>query len=193
MTTRPAAGHTARAHAAPLPARTPAFTPARRAVPPRPAGPAAGPADTPGTYARADLPPEPAAAGQARRLTRQALTRWGMDALTDEAQAIASELAANAAAAAIPARPALPAIIFAVHQRPGELRIIVWDNGPGQPQPAHPGTNDEHGRGLAIIDALTRRNWGWWPTPKSGGKVVWAALPTTDDDGRDPSQQSSPC
>ena len=35
----------------------------------------------------------------------------------------------------------------------------------------------ETGRGLGIIDSLTGRNWGWWPTPKSGGKVVWAALP----------------
>jgi hypothetical protein len=61
--------------------------------------------------------------------------------------------------------------------RPGGLRIIVWDNGPGHhPRRSAPGPDDEAGRGLAIIDSLTGRNWGWWP-PRSGGKVTWATLP----------------
>jgi hypothetical protein len=130
-----------------------------------------------GSYARADLGPEPAAAAQARRLTRDTLARWDMQHLTEDAEAIASELAANAIKAAIPPPGTLPAIIFAIHHRPGELRIIVWDNGPGHPQHSAPGPDAESGRGLTIIDSLTGRNWGWWPTPRSGGKVVWAALP----------------
>jgi hypothetical protein len=131
----------------------------------------------PGSYARADLGPEPAAAAQARRLTRDTLARWDMRHLTDDAESIASELAANAIKAATRPRGTLPAIIFAIHHRPDELRIIVWDNGPGHPQHGSPGPDAETGRGLAIIDSLTGRNWGWWPTPRSGGKVVWAALP----------------
>jgi hypothetical protein len=130
-----------------------------------------------GSYARADLGPEPAAAAQARRLTRDTLARWDMQHLTDDAEAIASELASNAISAATPARGNLPAIIFAIHRRPDELRIIVWDNGPSGPMRKAHGPDDETGRGLAIIDYLTGRNWGWWPTPCSGGKVVWAALP----------------
>jgi histidine kinase-like protein len=130
-----------------------------------------------GGYTRADLGPEPAAAGQARRVTRDALARWDMRHLTDDAESIASELAANAIKAAIPPRGTLPAIIFAIHHRTDELRIIVWDNGPGHPQHSAPGPDAETGRGLAIIDSLTGRNWGWWPTIRSGGKVVWAALP----------------
>jgi hypothetical protein len=47
---------------------------------------------------------------------------------------------------------------------------------PAAGQATAPGPDAENGRGLAIIDTLTDRNWGWWPTPKSGGKVVWAAL-----------------
>jgi len=137
--------------------------------------------DDPGSHASADLAAEPAAAARARRLTRDTLVRWHLDHLADDAQAIASELAANAIAAAVPARAALPAIIFAVHQRPGQIRVIVWDNGPGRPRRAEPGPDAERGRGLGIIDTLTDRNWGWWPTPESGGKVVWAALPTGDD------------
>jgi hypothetical protein len=97
--------------------------------------------------------------------------------LTDDTEAVASELAANAINAATPPRRTLPAIIFAIHHRPPELIIIVWDNGPGHPQHDAAGPDAETGRGLAIIDHLTGGKWGWWPTPKSGGKVVWAALP----------------
>lgn len=120
----------------------------------------------------------PAAAAQARRLTRDTLARWDMRHLTEDAEAIASELVANAVKAATPPRGTLPAIIFAVHHRPGELRIIVWDNGPGHPARTDAGPDAEAGRGLAIVDSLTGRNWGWWPTPRGGGKVVWAAVPS---------------
>jgi anti-sigma regulatory factor (Ser/Thr protein kinase) len=137
------------------------------------------------SHASADLTAEPAAAGRARRLTRDALARWQLHHLADDAQAVASELIANAVTAAQPPRAALPAIIYTIHRRPGELRIIVWDNGPGKPKCAEPDPDAETGRGLAIVDALTGRNWGWWPTPISGGKVVWAALPAAADGGRD--------
>ena len=140
-------------------------------------------------YASAELPPDPFGAAKARRLIRDHLARWHMDDLTDDAQAIASELAANAIAAVPPGCPGL-CLVFAIHYRPPELRIIMWDNGPGEPHPAVPRQDAETGRGLAIIDHLTGRNWGWWPTPLSGGKVVWAALTTTTsagcrDGGRD--------
>jgi anti-sigma regulatory factor (Ser/Thr protein kinase) len=161
------------------PAAGQAAAPAR-AVPSPPAHgqPPPGRRDRPGGYARADLGPDPAAAAQARRITRDTLTRWDMQHLTDDAEAIASELATNAINAATQPRGTLPAIIFAIHHRPPELIVIVWDNGPGHPRPDAAGPDAETGRGLAIIDSLTGRNWGWWPTPKSGGKVVWAALPT---------------
>jgi anti-sigma regulatory factor (Ser/Thr protein kinase) len=137
-------------------------------------------------YASAELDPDPAAAAKARRLIRDHLARWHMDYLADDAQAIVSELAANAIAAVPAGSPGL-CLLFAIHHRPPELRIIMWDNGPGQPCPANPGHDAETGRGLAIIDHLTSRNWGWWSTPRSGGKVVWAALTTSGhhDGGED--------
>jgi anti-sigma regulatory factor (Ser/Thr protein kinase) len=132
----------------------------------------------------ADLPADPASAARARRITRDALARWGLHALADDAEMVASELAANAIAAAVPPRGDRPAIIFTVHHQPPDLRISVWDNGPGHPRPAIPGDDAEAGRGLAIIDALTDRQWGWWPTLASGGKVAWAALTTHAAPGR---------
>ena len=177
----PAAGQAAaRPRAAPLPARAP--------------GPADAPArDYRGSHASADLRAEPAAARRARRLTRDTLTRWGLAHLADEAETIASELIANAAAIATQPRRTLPAIIFALHHRHGELRITAWDNGPDRPRPAEPAPDAEKGRGLAIIDHLTGRNWGWWPTPISAGKVVWAALPAPAADDPDDRQQDTPC
>jgi anti-sigma regulatory factor (Ser/Thr protein kinase) len=135
--------------------------------------------DAPGSHASACLPAAPAAARRARTLTRDTLTRWEMPHLADDAETIAAELTANAQRFATQPRGTLPAILFAIHRRPGEVRIIVWDNGPGQPRLIEPGPDAETGRGLAMIAALSRQ-WGWWPTPISGGKVVWSALPADD-------------
>jgi hypothetical protein len=115
-----------------------------------------------------------------------------MPHLVDDAQIIASELTTNAISHAIPSRAALPAIIFAVHRRLGELRIIVWDNGPGYPARTAASPDSETGRGLAIVDALSGHKWGWWPTPISGGKVVWAALPIATDDPRSDRHATTP-
>ena len=114
-----------------------------------------------GRYASAQLNPHPAAAAQARRLTRQTLTRWDMADLTDDAETIASEIVANAINAATEPRGTLPAIILGIHHSPGQLRITVWDNGPGHPQPTDTDPDDERGRGLGIVNALTANNWGW--------------------------------
>ena len=137
-----------------------------------------------GSHASAELKAEPAAVARARRLTRTTLARWQLGHLTDDAETIASELATNALNAATPPRGTLPAIIFAIHRRPGQVRLLVWDNGPGHPRPAQPGTDAETGRGLAIVAALSQQ-WGWWPTPISGGKVTWADLPVPDHGPQD--------
>ena len=139
-------------------------------------GPTADARAQPGSYASTVLGPDRRSAGQARRLTRTTLTRWGLPHLADDAETIASELAANAVAHAVDPQDARPAIIFAIHYRLSGLQITIWDNGPGQPVRADPGPDAVTGRGLTIIDALTDSNWGWWPTPRSGGKVVHATL-----------------
>ncbi|WP_369171854.1 ATP-binding protein [Streptomyces sp. R28] len=56
----------------------------------------------------------------------------------------------------------------------GRIRLDVTD-----PDPhawlilRRPGTDDETGRGLLLLDSLTRR-WGVWLTP--AGKTVWCEL-----------------
>jgi anti-sigma regulatory factor (Ser/Thr protein kinase) len=128
--------------------------------------------------ARIDLAAVPESAAAARRHARDTLARWGMTELTDDAQAIATELVSNAIAA-VKADAEHP-VMLTLHDRPPELRIHVWDHGPGAPARRTAGAGEENGRGLAIVDTLTSRQWGWYSTPASGGKVVWAALGRDD-------------
>ncbi|HUN31418.1 MAG TPA: ATP-binding protein, partial [Trebonia sp.] len=63
-----------------------------------------------------------------------------------------------------------------VHPDAGELCIRVWDPDPTAPPSGQllPGDDEERGRGLFIVKALSSR-WGWHPGP-NGGKFVWSAL-----------------
>ena len=61
-----------------------------------------------------------------------------------------------------------------VSVRPGRLRLAVADRGSDAPSVTRATADDEHGRGLALVDALTLR-WGIVPRGPAG-KVVWAVL-----------------
>lgn len=54
------------------------------------------------------------------------------------------------------------------------VRIEVEDSYPGLPEVRHPDEREERGRGMLIVDSLTR-GWGAENTPT--GKVVWAEIP----------------
>lgn len=127
------------------------------------------------------LDPDDHAPRHARAATRTSLTLWGLPHLIDDAQAITSELVTNAAAASQRAAPpgTSPArIVLWLTTQAGELIIRVWDPEPTAPPaaPPAPGPDEETGRGLMIIDALSARR-DWTPGP-NGGKHVTAALPT---------------
>ena len=93
--------------------------------------------------------------------------------LTDDAETIASEIVANAINAATEPRGTLPAIILGIHHSPGQAPHHRLGQRPRPPPaPPTPTPTTRRGRGLGIVNALTANNWGWWPTPHSGGKVV---------------------
>lgn len=95
------------------------------------------------------------------------------EAVVDAARLLASELAANAFRAydsrGLEGRAEVTVTIGV-----GELAVAVADDAPGVPTllAAHDGA--EVGRGLVIVD-LVSRAWGWTGGP--GGKRVWFTLP----------------
>ena len=56
---------------------------------------------------------------------------------------------------------------------PEAVAVMVTDPSPCPPVMRDPAGDNEHGRGLHIVEALSDR-WGWQPTPP--GKAVYAIL-----------------
>jgi anti-sigma regulatory factor (Ser/Thr protein kinase) len=125
----------------------------------------------------------PQAASEARRHIRKSLANWGQAALIDTAELVTSELVTNALTAANAmdsCHQTKETCIYCghitVHARrsPHHLTIEVWDPSPDPPRRGTPAHDDEHGRGLPLIAALTEA-WGYH-RPASGGKIVWCLL-----------------
>jgi Histidine kinase-like ATPase domain len=118
----------------------------------------------------------------ARVHVRRVLESWHRDDLIEAAQLIASELVSNAITAHTACPDAAKAIRYADPDqiwmdlyRMGETVVLrVWDASPLTPVVRDPTPDDEHGRGLHLVDLLAT-DWGYYrPTP--GGKIVWCTL-----------------
>jgi anti-sigma regulatory factor (Ser/Thr protein kinase) len=107
---------------------------------------------------------------EARRGTARRLRLAGCrEALVDAATLLVSELASNAVVhAESPFR-------LEVLPTEGSLRISVEDQSPLGPGEGDRRLVPRRARGLGLVDALSRR-WGVQET--SGGKIVWAELPS---------------
>jgi anti-sigma regulatory factor (Ser/Thr protein kinase) len=121
------------------------------------------------------LPAVPAAPGRARAWTRRILWRWQLTGVWEPAELVVSELSTNAVLASRPLDRPVIRLTLTLNQ--GELGIFVRDYCPGSPEPATTGDQEENGRGLLLVEAMSAR-WGWY-SPENGapGKVVWAVLP----------------
>ncbi len=145
-------------------------------------------ADTPGMSASWPLATSlplgalPGATPCARLHARAVLTEWGLDDLAEAAELIVSELVTNAVLASTgpDGRPrydgtGMPVVGLRMASDRIRLLIEVWDGIPGAPAAAHPGPEDESGRGLMLVAAHCDR-WSWQTAPGWPGKVVWAEL-----------------
>lgn len=118
--------------------------------------------------------------GHARAWTREILSQWRLADLADTAQAIVSELVANAVLHAS-AGPGQPGIGLALAYGHGELAIQVSDRNPDLPQAQHPAGYDESGRGLLMVLALSD-SYSCCPLEDgTAGKAVCAVLRTVPD------------
>ena len=131
----------------------------------------------------------PTAPGLTRAFTALTLGSWdltGVPDLPDISELIASELSTNVV------RSATREDGSAVYQPDGRLtqmwlrlmsdrtqvQIEIWDNLPqsaGVPVLRDPEESEEHGRGLQMVDRLSR-DWGWRLVPAMQTKFVWVLL-----------------
>ncbi len=125
----------------------------------------------------------PQSARTARRLTKNTLRDWGLAFLAEDAEAIVGEFVANAVTharrrhrrgAAAPQGHPAENLGLRLFRRTGEVICAVLDPSDSAPVLKAPGSIEESGRGLQMVDALSDV-WGWSPVA-GRGKAVWAIL-----------------
>jgi anti-sigma regulatory factor (Ser/Thr protein kinase) len=122
--------------------------------------------------AAATFPGAPESVATARRFVRITAAMWQLprDTLAD-AELCMSELVCNAVTHTDSSR---------VHCRLWSARGVLFlevddeERNP-LPEPSEVDREDEHGRGILLIDAFATA-WGAVPRPGQAGKTVWAAL-----------------
>ncbi|MBF8193692.1 ATP-binding protein [Nonomuraea sp. K274] len=118
-------------------------------------------------------------------LARDAVSRWlgGEHPAREIVALAASELVTNAVkySDASSTGDDADAIKLELSQGADYLRLAVTDPGsscsarPSIPLQT-PNLHSEHGRGLAIVEALSRRRWGSYRVPPRGLRLVWCHL-----------------
>jgi len=131
----------------------------------------------------------PTVPGLARAFTALVLGSWdlaGVPGLAEVSELIASELSTNVVqsatgddgSAVYQADGRLTQLWLRLMSDRTQVQIEIWDNLPqsaGLPVLRHPEENEEHGRGLQLVDRFSR-DWGWNPVPGLRAKSVWALL-----------------
>jgi len=114
------------------------------------------------------VPARPHIVPHIRAFTARTLRRWETsEEVLEQAMFVVDELVANAI------RHGGPPIELRLAERGGLVAVEVTDANGREPRQRRAGEDDESGRGLNIVAALSVR-WGVRPT--AGGKCVWAEL-----------------
>lgn len=125
---------------------------------------------------RFELAAHPGSVAQARRLTRSRLSGWSVcEDTCDTAALVVSELVTNAIVHAAGQR-----VVCELHDADDLVRIAVCDEGcaPGEPRPSSNQPDEEHGRGLLLVAAVSR---AWGAQDTGPGLLVWAELARSAD------------
>ena len=99
------------------------------------------------------------------------LTAHGHQDLVEDVSLVVSELATNAV------MHAQTPFTLTLSMADGSVWLDVMDGATAAPITASPDVLDMHGRGLLIVEVLTRK-WGT-DTASGGRKTVWASFPAS--------------
>jgi anti-sigma regulatory factor (Ser/Thr protein kinase) len=122
----------------------------------------------------ASFPHEASSVSEARRFVREELSCFSTETV-EAAELMVSELASNCIRHADSG--------FEVAVRAGkEIRVEVTDAGDGVPRRLSPRPTDPSGRGLMIVEGLSRR---WGVSRRRPGKTVWFTLAPRSASERD--------
>ena len=113
------------------------------------------------------LPPEPVSASVARQFVVRGLAGSRFVHIADDAAAVTDELVTNGI---LHGRTELRLTVRETGRR---LRVEVLDGNTRIPIQSHVGVDATSGRGLGIVDAMSR---SWGCDERKGGKVVWCEL-----------------
>ncbi|MFI1359537.1 ATP-binding protein [Streptomyces sp. NPDC020898] len=102
---------------------------------------------------------------QLRRIGAAHLRLWGLNCCVDTANLLISELVTNAV------RYGTENISISVSYWKGEVRIEVSDGSPDRPEVKRPEVDEESGRGMLIVEALSE-DWGTSPD----GTRTWCTI-----------------
>jgi len=119
---------------------------------------------------------DPASGHAVRRYVRDRAIAGGRPELADDAEAVAGELFANAVEAQL-AQCVTTAINAQAVVEGCSVMIEVYDHAQGAPflrDLRRKWATAEFGRGLHMVNAITRGAWGW--EPRETGKVVVAVI-----------------
>jgi anti-sigma regulatory factor (Ser/Thr protein kinase) len=116
----------------------------------------------------------------ARLHARHVLCEWGLAAAGDAAELVVSELVTNGVQASRAMTHAAIRLWLASDR--AQVVICVWDASPQPPVRMDPAEDAEHGRGLLLVEAVSKQ-WGWFPAEPGAaqadrhhGKVTWAVV-----------------
>jgi hypothetical protein len=108
----------------------------------------------------------------ARDLVAKQLPRWGLTALVEDAQTVASELVTNAVKC-IPCGT----VGFTLMYSGDVLCVEVEDDSPAEPVLRQASSEEEGGRGLQLVKFLSDK-WGFRKNPH-GTKTTWCSFRTS--------------
>jgi anti-sigma regulatory factor (Ser/Thr protein kinase) len=116
----------------------------------------------------------------ARLHARHVVREWGLAALAEDVELVVSELVTNGVQASRAMTHAAIGLWLASDRV--QVVVCVWDASPQPPVRMDAAEDAEHGRGLLLVEALSKQ-WGWLPG-KPGtmgadgqrGKIVWAVV-----------------